>query len=179
MRQLLAGDGQQLFAHQFADPERLGNVGDHVGGVVERALGKTADNRLEELVDAHARARRHREVLGEVEFAGPFQTANGIWPPQFAWDSMIAMSFLFDAIKRKGATSEGIRAGLDSIDLDTPLPDLLRTVTDRVERQYIQKALKKARGNVGRCAKICGLSRRSISAKIAEFKLEKSTFKEE
>jgi transcriptional regulator with GAF, ATPase, and Fis domain len=65
------------------------------------------------------------------------------------------------------------------IDLETPLPDLLRTVTDRVERQYIQKALKKARGNVGRCAKICGLSRRSISAKIAEYKLEKSTFKEE
>jgi branched-chain amino acid transport system substrate-binding protein len=54
------------------------------------------------------------------EFAGPFQQANSIWPPQFAWDSMIAMSFLFDAIKRKGSTPEGIRAGLDSINLDTP-----------------------------------------------------------
>ena len=54
------------------------------------------------------------------DFAGPFQRANNIWPPQFAWDSMIAMSFLFDAIKRKGATSEGIRAGLDSVSLDTP-----------------------------------------------------------
>ncbi len=54
------------------------------------------------------------------QFATPFQQANGIWPPQFAWDSMIAMSFLFDAIKRKGATSEGIRSGLDSISLDTP-----------------------------------------------------------
>ena len=54
------------------------------------------------------------------DFAGPFQQANNIWPPQFAWDSMIAMSFLVDAIKRKGATSEGIRAGLDSINLDTP-----------------------------------------------------------
>ncbi len=65
-----------------------------------------------------------------------------------------------------------------TIDLDKPLPDLLREVTAKVERQYIQKALKKARGNVGRCAKICGLSRRSISAKIAEYKLEKSSFKE-
>ena len=53
-------------------------------------------------------------------FAGPFQQANNYYPPQFAWDSMIAMSFLFDAIKRRGATSEGIRAGLDSINLDTP-----------------------------------------------------------
>jgi DNA-binding NtrC family response regulator len=65
-----------------------------------------------------------------------------------------------------------------SVDLDMPLPDLLREVTAKVERQYIQKALKKARGNVGRCARICGLSRRSISAKIAEYKLEKSAFKE-
>jgi DNA-binding NtrC family response regulator len=64
------------------------------------------------------------------------------------------------------------------IDLDRPLPDLLRDVTAKVERQYIQRALKKARGNVGKCARICGLSRRSISAKIAEYKLEKSAFKE-
>ena len=33
---------------------------------------------------------------------------------------MIAATFLIDAIQRKGATSEQIRAGLDSIDLDTP-----------------------------------------------------------
>jgi DNA-binding NtrC family response regulator len=65
-----------------------------------------------------------------------------------------------------------------SIDLEKPLPDLLREVTAKVEHQYIKKALKKARGNVGRCARICGLSRRSISAKIAEYKLEKSSFKE-
>jgi DNA-binding NtrC family response regulator len=65
-----------------------------------------------------------------------------------------------------------------SIDLDKPLPDLVREMTARVEQQYIKKALKKASGNVGRCARICGLSRRSISAKIAEFKLEKSSFKD-
>jgi DNA-binding NtrC family response regulator len=64
------------------------------------------------------------------------------------------------------------------IDLDKPLPDLLREVTAKVEQQYIKKALKKSRGNVGRCARICGLSRRSISAKIAEYKLEKASFKE-
>jgi len=72
-------------------------------GVVGQAV--PASNRYKKLID---------------QFAGPFQQANSIWPPQFAWDSMIAMSFLFDAIKRKGATSEGIRAGLDGISLDTP-----------------------------------------------------------
>jgi branched-chain amino acid transport system substrate-binding protein len=80
------------------------------GVYVESSLGVIgqsvpASNRYKHLID---------------DFAGPFQQANNIWPPQFAWDSMIAMSFLFDAIKRKGATSEGIRAGLDSISLDTP-----------------------------------------------------------
>jgi DNA-binding NtrC family response regulator len=48
-----------------------------------------------------------------------------------------------------------------------------------VEKQYIRRALKKARGNVGRCAKLCGLSRRSISAKLAEYNIEKREFKSE
>jgi two-component system response regulator AtoC len=65
-----------------------------------------------------------------------------------------------------------------SIDLDKALPDLLRDLTADIEQQYIRKALKKSHGNIGRCAKICGLSRRSISAKITEYKINKTTFKE-
>ena len=53
-------------------------------------------------------------------FALPYQRASGAWPPQFAWDAMIAMSLLFDAVRRRGATREGVRAGLDGISLDTP-----------------------------------------------------------
>jgi DNA-binding NtrC family response regulator len=64
------------------------------------------------------------------------------------------------------------------IDLERHLPDLLRDITQEVEQQYIRKALKKSHGNIGRCARICGLSRRSISAKIAEYKINKSVFKE-
>src|SRR5262249_11201545 len=64
------------------------------------------------------------------------------------------------------------------IDLNQPLPEMLREVVAKIEQQYIRKALQKSRGNVGRCARICGLSRRSISAKIAEYKLEKAAFKE-
>jgi DNA-binding NtrC family response regulator len=65
------------------------------------------------------------------------------------------------------------------IDLDRPLPDVLREAIGQIEQQYIRKALKKASGNVGRCARICGLSRRSISAKIAEYRLEKAAFKDD
>lgn len=64
------------------------------------------------------------------------------------------------------------------IDLDKPLPDLLRELCCDLEQQYIRKALKKTHGNIGRCAKICGLSRRSVSAKIAEYKINKTVFKE-
>jgi DNA-binding NtrC family response regulator len=64
------------------------------------------------------------------------------------------------------------------IDMDQPLPDLIREVTADIEQRYIRKALKKTNGNVGRCAKICGLSRRSITAKIAEYRINKSSFKE-
>jgi DNA-binding NtrC family response regulator len=65
------------------------------------------------------------------------------------------------------------------IDLDRPLPELLQSLTEEIEQQYIRKALKKSHGNIGRCARICGLSRRSISAKIASYKINKATFKEE
>jgi DNA-binding NtrC family response regulator len=65
------------------------------------------------------------------------------------------------------------------VDLERPLPDLVRQASAQIEREYIRKALKKSRGNVGRCARICGMSRRSISAKIAEYKLEKAAFKQE
>jgi two-component system, NtrC family, response regulator AtoC len=63
------------------------------------------------------------------------------------------------------------------VDLERPLPELLQEAVAGIEQQYIRLALRKARGNVGRCAQICGLSRRSITAKIAEYKLDKSIFK--
>jgi len=67
---------------------------------------------------------------------------------------------------------------LSRIDLSRPLRELLRESVASLERRYIRKALKKAHGNVGRCARICGLSRRSVSSKIAEYKLDKAAFKD-
>jgi DNA-binding NtrC family response regulator len=65
------------------------------------------------------------------------------------------------------------------IDLSRKLPDLLRETMAELEKQYIRKALKKTRGNVMRCARICGLSRRSISAKLTEYGIKKEEFKAE
>jgi branched-chain amino acid transport system substrate-binding protein len=72
-------------------------------GVIGQTL--PASNKFKKLID---------------EFAGPFQQANNYYPPQFAWDGMLAATFMLDAIARKGASSEQIREGLDSVDLDTP-----------------------------------------------------------
>jgi branched-chain amino acid transport system substrate-binding protein len=63
-------------------------------------------------------SNKYKKLMSD--FGNSFQQANGNWPPQFAWDSMLAMTFIFDAIKRKGATPAGIQAGLESINLDTP-----------------------------------------------------------
>jgi DNA-binding NtrC family response regulator len=64
------------------------------------------------------------------------------------------------------------------IDLDRSLHEQLTELTALFERHYIRKALKRTRGNVGRCASICGLSRRSLSTKLAEYKIDKNEFKE-
>jgi DNA-binding NtrC family response regulator len=63
------------------------------------------------------------------------------------------------------------------VDLNRPLPELLREITTEVEKKYLLRALKKVRGNIGRCARLCGLSRRSISAKLAEYHIDKNVFK--
>ncbi len=70
------------------------------------------------------------------------------------------------------------KAPFKTVDLSKPLPELLKQATADIERQYLARALKKAHGNVSRCAKLCGLSRRSVTAKLAEFQIDKNTFKD-
>jgi branched-chain amino acid transport system substrate-binding protein len=53
------------------------------------------------------------------DFDSAYQAANGVHPPEFAFDAMAGMSLIFDAIRRKGASSDAIQRGLDSSDLDT------------------------------------------------------------
>lgn len=64
-----------------------------------------------------------------------------------------------------------------AIDLNRTLPELINDVVASLEKQYISKALRKARGNVGRCARICGLSRRSITTKISQYGIDRTAWK--
>jgi DNA-binding NtrC family response regulator len=63
------------------------------------------------------------------------------------------------------------------VDLNRPLQEQLKELTDAFEERYLRRALRKTRGHVGRCAKMSGLSRRSIADKISYYKIDKSEFK--
>ena len=65
------------------------------------------------------------------------------------------------------------------VDLTRTLPEQLDELTAAYEERYIRKALRKTRGHVGKCAKLSGLSRRSITDKIAHYKIDKTTFKKD
>jgi len=67
-------------------------------------------------------------------------------------------------------------AGLPRIDLSRPLPQLVHEMTVELEKQYLRRAMKKTRGNVLRAAKLCGLSRRSVSAKLSEYGIKRNDF---
>jgi DNA-binding NtrC family response regulator len=132
------------------------------------------------------------------KYARPGEPAKEISPQSmevllnYQWPGNIRE--LENAIERACVTSRGgviepdtlpaevlspARPGLPfHVELDHPLTVFLQGIISKIEQQYIRKALKKTHGRVGRCARICGLSRRSISAKIAEYKLDKSVFKE-
>jgi len=101
---------------------------------------------------------------------------------------------LENAIERAAVTSVGETINVDKlpprvtgstseerprfeIDLKHPLPYYLKQATEEIEKQYILRALEKSRGNVGRCAELCGLSRRSVSGKISQYEIDKYPFK--
>jgi hypothetical protein len=59
------------------------------------------------------------------------------------------------------------------VDLSRPVPDQLADVVVSFERRYPRKA----RGHVGRAARIAGIARRMLSAKLAEYKIDTDEFK--
>jgi DNA-binding NtrC family response regulator len=68
-------------------------------------------------------------------------------------------------------------AAARAVDVDRRLPELVKEMTAELEREYLRRVLRRTRGNIGRCARLSGLSRRSISAKLAEYQIDKNEFK--
>ncbi len=64
------------------------------------------------------------------------------------------------------------------IDIESPLPDLTNQLIGKVERDYFTRLLVRYKGNVARCAKHSGLSRRSVTQKLAKYELDRTRFKD-
>ncbi len=64
------------------------------------------------------------------------------------------------------------------IDIERPLPDLTNDLISRVERDYFTRLLARYKGNVARCAKHSGLSRRSVTQKLQKYELDRTRFKD-
>jgi DNA-binding NtrC family response regulator len=67
--------------------------------------------------------------------------------------------------------------GCALIDVDRRLPDLTEDLIGQVEREYFRRLLSKYQGNVARCARHSGLSRRSVTQKLQKYRLERIQFK--
>ena len=67
--------------------------------------------------------------------------------------------------------------GCTLIDVDRRLPDLTMDLIGQVERDYFLRLLADYHGNVARCARHSGLSRRSVTQKLQKYGLERVRFK--
>ncbi len=68
-------------------------------------------------------------------------------------------------------------AGTPLIDIEQPLPKLTAELVGRVEREYFSRLLVHYKGNVARCARHSGLSRRSVTQKLQKYDLDRARFK--
>ena len=63
------------------------------------------------------------------------------------------------------------------LDIDRALPELTEDLVGRIEREYFTRLMSEYRGNVARCARHSGLSRRSVTQKLQKYGLERAVFK--
>src|SRR5262249_53922415 len=109
----------------------------------------------------------------------------------YAWPGNVRE--LENFIERACVTARGGEIGVDDLpglgaapagggpvasDPRKPLRQLLGEVVASVEREYLVKALRKTRGHVGKAARLCGYSRRSITGKLAEYHIDRAEFAE-
>ncbi|WP_165247816.1 sigma-54-dependent transcriptional regulator [Paludisphaera soli] len=136
-------------------------------------------------VEKHASAAN---PISEIDAAAMQALLNHHWPGN--------IRELENAIKAAAAMAEGpvihrdllpetivprtpaaAHAGSNLIDIDVRLPELTEELIGQVEREYFQRVLSEYNGNVARCARHSGLSRRSVTQKLQKYGLDRQDFK--
>jgi DNA-binding NtrC family response regulator len=67
--------------------------------------------------------------------------------------------------------------GHSLLDIERSLKELTCDLIGQVEREYFVRLLSQYHGNVARCARHSGLSRRSVTQKLQKYGLERASFK--
>jgi DNA-binding NtrC family response regulator len=65
------------------------------------------------------------------------------------------------------------------VDLSRPLAEQVAEATAACEERYLRKALRKSRGSIGRAAVIAGVSRRTLTARVAQYRIDRAALKGE
>ncbi len=65
------------------------------------------------------------------------------------------------------------------VDVSRPLTEQLTELTAAFEERYLRRALKRTRAHIGRTARLTGLSRRTITEKLALYQIDKNDFKKD
>src|SRR5262249_50509579 len=101
------------------------------------------------------------QVLAEYEWPGNVRELENALERACitARDGVITAANLPSEVLQRKPVTKGTLA----VDVSRPLPEQLSALTAAFEERYLRKALKRTRGHVGRCAKMSGLSRRSIT----------------
>jgi len=73
--------------------------------------------------------------------------------------------------------TDDARPATSLLDIERTLPDLTCDLIGQVEREYFVRLLSQYHGNVARCARHSGLSRRSVTQKLQKYGLERAAFK--
>jgi DNA-binding NtrC family response regulator len=83
-----------------------------------------------------------------------------------------------EALPESVAPRQSRRSGSHQlIDIEQRLPELTDDLIGQVEREYFSRILSEYRGNVARCARHSGLSRRSVTQKLQKYGLDRCEFK--
>ncbi len=73
--------------------------------------------------------------------------------------------------------ADGKSSASPLIDIERPLPEVTDALVSQVERDYFSQLLTRYKGNVARCARHSGLSRRSVTQKLQKYALDRTDFK--
>ena len=87
---------------------------------------------------------------------------------------MLELEHLPEAVAPR---SSGAPRGGALLDVERSLPELTDDLISQVERDYFSRLLTLYKGNVARCARHSGLSRRSVTQKLARLGLERKNYK--